>query len=134
MEVKLRLPTSVHDVSFQACPGVGQMSSCDGGPQRRTLSPMARRPASSAPTSRLASGPGPKPQWSADGQWWWDGHRWTQMWEAPKGLGWDGATWVKEESTHPGETAVADPPPAPTPVVARPIERPEPPAPAPAKA
>lgn len=55
--------------------------------------------------------PGPEAQWSADGQWWWDGESWTQMWQPPRGLTWDGQTWVRASNApvfalHPAEPAV----------------------------
>jgi hypothetical protein len=46
------------------------------------------------------SGP-PEPQWSADGQWWWDGRAWTQMWHAPSGLAWSGDAWVRSTEDAP---------------------------------
>jgi len=58
--------------------------------------------------------PGPEPQWSADGQWWWDGDRWTEMWRPPRGLAWDGHSWV--QTPDPG------PPPPPPPANASAFE------------
>jgi hypothetical protein len=49
------------------------------------------------------SGP-PEPQWSADGQWWWDGRAWTQMWHAPRGLAWSGESWVRSSGDAPPAT------------------------------
>jgi len=66
---------------------------------------------------KQAEEPGPEPQWSGDGQWWWDGTKWTQMWKPPRGLEWDGKTWVRaeeepaEEEEQPAERDVVLPMP-----------------------
>jgi hypothetical protein len=70
--------------------------------------------------------PGPEAQWSADGQWWWDGRSWTQMWESPRGLAWNGDGWVRK-TDEPATTAAERPKfvvartPAPRPKRERPL-------------
>ena len=76
-------------------------------------------------------GPGPHPQWSSDGQWWWDGSRWTEMWQPPHGLAWDGQTWVRIPDEPEADGLQADPQHEPVVRVLSPYapERPLPPPP-----
>src|SRR5204863_6827567 len=59
--------------------------------------------------------PGPDAQWSADGQWWWDGDVWTQMWQPPRGLSWDGQSWVRASEAPVFALHPAEPEPEPEP-------------------